>query len=318
MTTSSGGADEGIFDGKAVLVTGGTGSFGRAFVQHLLTRHRPRKVVVFSRDEFKQHDLSLRFPDGPYPVRYFLGDVRDPDRLRLAFRDVDFVVHAAALKQVPAAEYNPFEFVKTNIYGTQNVAMAALESPRVEKVVALSTDKACNPLNLYGSTKLAAEKIIAHANAYDRDRMFAAVRYGNVAGSRGSVIPLFKAKLAMGEPLTVTDTDMTRFAITMAQAIELVELAFSVATGGEILVPKLPSMRIMDLVAALNPIEWRLTGRRPGEKVHEFMIGPDEPAYDDAGYYRLAPGGATGFTYSSGTNPDVMTVEQIRALCDSL
>lgn len=304
----------GIFDEKVVLVIGGTGSFGRAFVGRLLTRHSPRKVIVFSRDEFKQHDLAKLYPDGPYCVRYFIGDVRDLDRLVLAFREVDIVVHAAALKHVPVCEYNPFEAVRTNIIGAQNVVQAALQTG-VQKVVALSTDKACSPSTLYGASKLSAEKIFTHANAYASDKTFLVTRYGNVIGSRGSVVPVWREQIARGEPVTITDVGMTRFVITMDQAMDLVELALSQGNGGDVIIPKLPSVRIMDLKEAVcGDHPFKVTGIRQAEKLHEAMISPDEAAFDAGNHYRLVPYGTTGFSYTSDKNQKFLDVEGMRAL----
>jgi UDP-N-acetylglucosamine 4,6-dehydratase/5-epimerase len=302
------------FDGKTVLITGGTGSFGRAFLDRLLKRHKPHKVIIFSRDELKQHDLSKLYPDGPYPVRYFLGDVRNLDRLHLAFREVDIVVHAAALKHVPACEYNPFEAVRTNVIGAQNVVQAAL-STGVAKVVALSTDKACNPSTLYGATKLCAEKIFNHANSYSSTKTFSVVRYGNVIGSRGSVVPVWREQMAKGDPVTITDLGMTRFLITMNQAIDLVELAIEHGDGGEVFVPKLPSVNILDLKEAVAPgHRFVVTGIRQAEKMHEAMIGPDEACFDCGSHYKLAPGGATGFNYTSEYSRTVLDIPGIREL----
>lgn len=271
-------------DGKVVLVTGGTGSFGRRFVETVLERARPRKLIVYSRDELKQSemqfDLAQRFdPETLASMRFFLGDVRDRERLTLALRGVDFVVHAAALKQVPAAEYNPTECIHTNVLGAENVVWACLTN-RVRKVVALSTDKACNPINLYGATKLASDKIFVAANNLSGDigARFSVVRYGNVAGSRGSVAPLFRRLLERGaRELPITDPRMTRFVITLDQGVDFVLSSLEMMQGGEIFVPKIPSMRITDLAAVMAPeAELKIVGVRPGEKLHEMMISRDD------------------------------------------
>jgi UDP-N-acetylglucosamine 4,6-dehydratase len=267
-----------VWDGSTILITGGTGSFGRKFVEIVLREHRPRKIIVFSRDELKQHEMRQRFPDGPgAPMRYFLGDVRDPERLRRAFGGVDLVVHAAALKQVPACEYNPFEAVQTNIQGAKHVVDAAIDLG-VPRVVALSTDKAVSPVNLYGATKLVAEKIFVQGNTYSaaRETRFSCVRYGNVVGSRGSVIPLWQQQAESG-CITVTDERMTRFWITLEQGVRFVMSAAERMHGGEVFVPKLPSMRLIDLAAAVAPgCTVRTVGIRPGEKLHELLMSEDE------------------------------------------
>jgi len=262
--------------GKVVLVTGGTGSFGTAFVKALLAEHYPETVRVYSRDELKQYNLQ-RAVDGDERLRLLIGDVRDVERLRLAMHGVDVVIHAAALKQVPVCEYNPFEAVKTNIDGAENVVAAAIAN-EVPRTLALSTDKAVNPVNLYGATKLAAEKIITQGNAYagSRPARFATMRYGNVVGSRGSVIPLFKAQAREGE-LTITDEAMTRFWITLDQAVEFVVSCLGLMRGGEVFVPRIPSMRMSDVADALAPeARRRIIGIRPGEKVHEVLVTEDE------------------------------------------
>ncbi len=268
-----------MFNDKVILITGGTGSFGKKFTHYALTNYKPKKIIIFSRDEFKQFEMSRVFPDTKYPVRYFLGDIRDRERLYRAFDGVDYVVHAAAIKQVPAAEYNPFEAVKTNILGAQNIIEAAIDMS-VKKVIALSTDKAVSPINLYGATKLAMEKLFVAANAYvgTRDTSFAVVRYGNVIGSRGSVIPLFKNMIESGrKKLPVTDERMTRFWITLFQGVELVCKAVKDSIGGEVFVPKIPSMKITDLVNAMcSECEYEVVGIRPGEKLHETLISEDE------------------------------------------
>ncbi len=273
-----------VLDDKVVLITGGTGSFGRRFVQTILTRYKPRKVIVFSRDELKQYemqmDLQERFsPEQMNRMRFFLGDVRDRARLTLALRGVDVVIHAAALKQVPAAEYNPSECIQTNIIGAENVVWASLAN-RVQRVVALSTDKACNPINLYGATKLASDKTFVAANNLSGDigTRFCVVRYGNVAGSRGSVVPLFQRLIAAGaKELPITDPRMTRFWITLDQGVDFVLSSLDLTRGGEIFVPKIPSMTVTDLAQAMAPgLPLANIGIRPGEKLHEVMISGDD------------------------------------------
>lgn len=265
-----------VFDGQSVLVTGGTGSFGQALVKNLLNHSSASRVVVFSRDELKQSEMQQRMPSSDR-LRFFLGDVRDRERLLRAFDGVDIVIHAAALKQIPAAEYNPFEFVNTNILGAQNIIDAAIDRG-VKKVMALSTDKASSPINLYGATKLVSDKLFVAGNAYTgaKDMRFSVVRYGNVLGSRGSVVPRLRA-LGPGDTFHLTDERMTRFWITVEQAVEFVAASVADMMGGEIFVPKLPSMKITDLVAAIAP-EARIEtmGIRPGEKLHEEMIGTDD------------------------------------------
>ncbi|MGO9014977.1 MAG: UDP-N-acetylglucosamine 4,6-dehydratase (inverting) [Dissulfurispiraceae bacterium] len=268
-----------MFNDKVILITGGTGSFGKKFTGYLLQHYKPRKVIIFSRDEFKQFEMARTFPETTYPVRFFLGDVRDRDRLYRAFDGIDYVIHAAAIKQVPAAEYNPFEAVKTNILGAQNIVEVAIDKG-VKKVVALSTDKAVSPINLYGATKLAMEKLFISGNAYvgNRETSFCVVRYGNVIGSRGSVIPLFLDLAKAGKKkFPVTDERMTRFWITLLQGVELVCRAARDSVGGEVFVPKIPSTKITDIVKALCPDgESEFIGIRPGEKLHESLISEDE------------------------------------------
>lgn len=327
-----------MFLGKSILVTGGTGSFGKAFIRRLLAVDNPRRVIVYSRDELKQYEMMPEF-EGDGRMRFFLGDVRDADRLKMAFRGVDFVVHAAALKQVPAAEYNPMECIKTNIHGAENVINAAIATG-VEKVIALSTDKAANPINLYGATKLASDKLFIAANnitGKDRTR-FSVVRYGNVVGSRGSVVPFFRGLVAAGKAeLPITDERMTRFWITLDQGVEFVLRAFKRMHGGEIFVPKIPSATILDLASAIAPeLPTRLVGIRPGEKLHEvmcprddshltlefaehFVITPTISFVDHPDFGRNASGEdgvpvADGFEYSSGNNPHFLTVAEIREL----
>ncbi|MHC4105967.1 MAG: UDP-N-acetylglucosamine 4,6-dehydratase (inverting), partial [Planctomycetota bacterium] len=267
-----------MLNDKAILITGGTGSFGQKFTEILLKNYEPKKIVILSRDEFKQYQMAKKFSDRKYPIRYFLGDVRDKDRLFRAFEGIDYVVHAAALKQVPALEYNPSEAVKTNVVGAENIVDAAIDA-RVKKVIALSTDKAVNPINLYGATKLVAEKIFIAANAYAGGRVkFAVVRYGNVIGSRGSVIPLFLKLKEQGiQEIPITDTRMTRFWITLDESVDLVLKALEESEGGEVFVPKIPSMRIIDVAKAINPsCRFKTVGIRPGEKIHETLISEDE------------------------------------------
>lgn len=326
-------------DGKVILVTGGTGSFGRRFIETVLTRATPRKLIVYSRDELKQSemqiDLAEKFgPEKMALMRFFLGDVRDRERLMLAFRGVDIVIHAAALKQVPAAEYNPSECIHTNIMGAENVVWACL-SNRVKQVVALSTDKACNPINLYGATKLASDKTFVAANnlAGDIGTRFSAVRYGNVVGSRGSVAPFFQRLIAKGATeLPITDPRMTRFWITLNQGVEFVLSSLAIMQGGEIFVPKIPSMKMTDLAAAMAPhLGTKIVGIRPGEKLHEMMISADdarstvdlgdryaiEPTFVE--YTRRSLGGAAlaeDFSYASDTNDEWLSGEGLLALLD--
>ncbi len=268
------------FSGKAIVVTGGTGSFGKLIVRTLLSRHKARRIVVFSRDEMKQYEMAQELSDEERArVRFFIGDVRDVARLEMAMREIDFVIHAAALKHVTAAEYNPFECVRTNIHGAENVVTAALRTG-VRRVIALSTDKACNPVNLYGATKLASDKIFVAANslAGSQDTRFAVVRYGNVAGSRGSVLPFFmKLRNEGAEALPITDPRMTRFWIALEQGVSFVMSSFALMQGGEIFVPKIPSIRMPDLAAAVAPgMPTKIIGIRPGEKLHEVMISEDD------------------------------------------
>lgn len=315
--------------GKVVLITGGTGSFGKAFLRELLDHHEPAAVRIFSRDELKQHELARRIGDDR--VRYLIGDVRDPGRLTRATYGVDVIVHAAAMKQVPICEYNPFEAVQTNILGAENVVTAAL-AHGVPKTIALSTDKAVNPVNLYGATKLAAEKVVTQANVYagDRDIKFSSVRYGNVVGSRGSVVPLFKRQAEEGE-LTLTDEAMTRYWITLQQAVALVIDSIGNMRGGEVFVPRIPSMRVTDLAEALAPgVPRRILGIRPGEKIHECLITGDESrhAVGFTGYFAIYPAFpfwsdtpypegeplSPGFVYTSDANDDWLTHAEIREM----
>ncbi|KYD19364.1 MAG: UDP-N-acetylglucosamine 4,6-dehydratase (inverting) [Caldibacillus debilis] len=319
-------------DGKVVLVTGGTGSFGKKFVKKIL-EYDIKKVIVFSRDELKQYEMAQEFKDPR--IRFFIGDVRDKDRLYRAFDGVDIVVHAAAMKQVPACEYNPFEAIKTNIYGAQNVIEAAIDRG-VRRVIALSTDKACSPVNLYGATKLASDKLFVAANSYvgGKETRFSVVRYGNVAGSRGSVVPFFK-KIRHTGKLPITDERMTRFWITLDQGVQFVIDSLRRMRGGEIFVPKIPSMRVLDLAEAIAPeCEIEIVGIRPGEKLHEAMISEDDARHtlEFDTYYVIQPefpwwskegleGGKPlpeGFKYTSDTNTQWLTVEQLRKLVEEI
>ena len=330
-----------MFNQKTVLITGGTGSFGRAFIGRVLELYpRISRLIVYSRDELKQYEMQQAFPVHQYPcMRYFIGDVRDLPRLKLALRNVDYVVHAAALKQVPAAEYNPMECVKTNVMGGQNLIDACLEN-QVEKVIALSTDKAAGPINLYGATKLVSDKLFVSANQLSGERptRFSVVRYGNVAGSRGSVIPYFR-KLLLGssKEIPITDTRMTRFSITLQEGVDFVLKSFERMHGGETFVPKIPSFRLMDLVAVMAPdLPQKVVGIRPGEKLHEIMI-PRDCSHDSIEfeeYYVIKPSiywGRRGdftvnalkepgkpveddFEYSSATNSWFLSQDELRAL----
>lgn len=280
MTDFRSGTEQGFLRDQIVLVTGGTGSFGTALVQHLLDNFELKKLIIFSRDEDKQHSMSIRFKDHPAMsiIRFFIGDVRDANRLEMAMRDVDYVVHAAALKHVPAAEYNPFECIRTNVNGAENIVSAAIRTG-VKKVVALSTDKAVNPVNLYGASKLAADKIfVAGNNLSGGDTLFSVVRYGNVMGSRGSVVPLFHRLLAEGATkLPITDGEMTRFWISVKQGVDYVLSSLERARGGEIFVPKLPSAKITDLARVMAPeLPQEIVGIRPGEKLHEVMVTEED------------------------------------------
>ena len=281
-----------MFDNKTILITGGTGSFGKKYVEHILAGFKPRKVIIFSRDELKQFEMQQVY-DAPC-MRYFIGDVRDGDRLKEAMDGVDYVIHAAALKQVPAAEYNPFECIKTNIHGAQNVIQAAI-ARGVEKVIALSTDKAANPVNLYGATKLASDKLFVAANNMvgSRPTRFSVVRYGNVVGSRGSVVPFFLKLIEQGATeLPITHEGMTRFMITLDQGVQFVLKNFARMHGGEIFVPKIPSMRMVDLASAMAPhLPHKIVGIRPGEKLHEVMCPSDDShlTLEFADHYVIKP-----------------------------
>lgn len=321
-----------LLNNSSILITGGTGSFGTKFVETVLANFRPKRLVVFSRDEFKQFEMQKRFPVSAYPcMRYFIGDVRDRDRLRRALSGIEYVIHAAALKQVPTAEYNPTECIRTNITGAENLINAAVDEG-VKKVIALSTDKAVAPVNLYGATKLCSDKLFVAANSYTGSRTaYSVVRYGNVMGSRGSVIPLFISQRESGGPITITDRRMTRFWLTIDSAVNMVIKAMALARGGEIFVPKIPSMRIMDLAEAIAPgMEMQETGIRPGEKLHESMITPEDARHtvDIKGYFVILPevGKASlpqsapvpeDFCYASNTNTEWLSVEQMRSLIAS-
>jgi len=326
-------------NGASILVTGGTGSFGNAFLGSVAERYRPRKLIVYSRDEMKQYEMAQHFAQDRYPfLRYFIGDVRDRDRLEMAMRDVDIVIHAAALKHVPAAEYNPFECIHTNVMGAENVVRAAIRAG-VRRVIALSTDKAANPINLYGASKLASDKIFVAANslAGSDGARFAVVRYGNVVGSRGSVLPFFRRLLADGaKSLPITDPRMTRFWITLGQGVNFVLSSLALMRGGEIFVPKIPSMKLTDLVTAIAPgVAHKVVGIRPGEKLHEVMITSDDarntlelddryvitPAFPFWTRDHLDLNGATKvpdeFRYASDSNDDWLTAESLGRMLES-
>ncbi len=323
---------------KTILITGGTGSFGKCFTRYVLEHYGPRKIIIYSRDEFKQWLMAEEFKEYEDKLRFFIGDVRDADRLRRACEGVDYIVHAAALKQVPACEYNPNEAIKTNIHGAMNVIDAALDCG-VHKVVALSTDKAVNPVNLYGGTKLVSDKLFVAANAYvgAKDINFSIVRYGNVAGSRGSVIPFFRKLIEEGaKELPITDVRMTRFWISLTQGVELVIKALAEATGGETFISKIPSFRITDLAEAMLPgCGIRETGIRPGEKLHEIMVTTEDSftTYEYDKHFIVYPQMTwnnrqkpdlsgrkveEGFSYSSGTNTEWLSVEDIRELLEDM
>jgi UDP-N-acetylglucosamine 4,6-dehydratase/5-epimerase len=326
-----------MFNKKSILITGGTGSFGKKYVETILAKYQPARVIIFSRDELKQYEMQQEYNHPA--MRYFLGDVRDKDRVHQAMRAVDYVIHAAALKQVPAAEYNPMECIKTNIHGAENVITAAIAND-VQRVIALSTDKAANPINLYGATKLASDKLFVAANnmAGGHATRFSVVRYGNVVGSRGSVVPYFRTLMEnKADHLPITDAEMTRFWITLQDGVEFVLKNFERMHGGEIFVPKIPSIRIVDLATAMAPnLPHKIIGIRPGEKIHEIMCPADDShltiEFDD--HYVMAPSitfnAATvdfahnkigergkmvkrGFEYNSGNNPNFLSLEAIRA-----
>jgi len=324
-----------MLNDKVVLITGGTGSFGKKFTHIILGRYKPRKLIIFSRDELKQSEMRQAFPEEKYPeIRFFIGDVRDRERLYRAFDGVDIVVHAAALKQVPAAEYNPLETIRTNVLGAANVIDAAIDR-KVKRIIALSTDKAANPINLYGATKLCSDKLFIAANNYagSQDTRFSVVRYGNVVGSRGSVIPFF-LKMRKTGTLPITDPRMTRFWITLEQGVDFVLACLERMHGGEIFVPKIPSMHVVELARAIDSeCKTVIVGIRPGEKLHEVMVPEDDARhtleYED--YFAILPtfhewdaqdymhenGGkpcSDGFRYGSDTNDSWLTVEQLRQM----
>ncbi|WP_042063716.1 UDP-N-acetylglucosamine 4,6-dehydratase (inverting) [Aeromonas allosaccharophila] len=327
-----------MFNGKTILITGGTGSFGKKFIATVLSRYQPARLIVYSRDELKQFEMQQRFN---HPcMRYFIGDVRDAERLDMAMRDVDFVVHAAALKQVPAAEYNPMECIKTNVGGAENVIKAALNNG-VQKVIALSTDKAANPINLYGATKLCSDKLFVAANnmAGKNPTIFSVVRYGNVVGSRGSVVPFFDNLIKSGaDTLPITHPEMTRFWLTLQQGVDFVLSNFQRMRGGELFVPKIPSVRITDLAAAMAPaLKQEIIGIRPGEKLHEVMCPADDSfhTYEFNDYYVIAPSisftsrnndfninalgetatlVASGFEYNSLNNQHFLSIAELQSM----
>ena len=330
-----------MLNNKSILITGGTGSFGKKFIKTILDKYKPKKVIVYSRDELKQYEMQQKFPDtSGSPMRYFIGDVRDYHRLKMAMTGVDVVIHAAALKQVPAAEYNPFEAVKTNIIGGQNVIDSAI-SQGVEKVIALSTDKAAAPINLYGATKLASDKLFVAANNYSGENniKFSVVRYGNVMGSRGSVIPFFQSKMGTGL-LPITDERMTRFNITLQNGVDFVLQCLDKMWGGELFVPKIPSYKILDVAKAIAPkCKHEIVGIRPGEKLHEEMITETDAlnSIEFEKYFVILPSTELwdinkfrkesnssvgkmcefGFSYNSGTNKHFLTVDELRQLINN-
>ncbi len=324
-----------MLNGKTILITGGTGSFGKKATEIILKRYKPKKLIIFSRDELKQFDMAQQFK-GSEEIRYFIGDVRDKERLHRAFHGVDFVIHAAAIKQVPVAEYNPFEAVKTNIIGAENVINVAIDQG-VKNVIALSTDKAANPINLYGSTKLCSDKLFIAGNSYvGRDHsIFSVVRYGNVVGSRGSIIPFFLKQKEKGV-LPITDSRMTRFWITLEQGVDFVLDCLGQMVGGELFVPKIPSMNIMNLAKVIAPeCKTEVVGIRPGEKLHEVMVTRDDarrtleykdhyvvqPDFEYWGHRCKENGGkkvAEDFEYNSETNPWYLTIDEMRKMLESI
>ena len=321
-------------DNASLLITGGTGSFGQAFLKKVLNDLQVSRVVIFSRDELKQYEMKVKFKDDSR-LRFFIGDIRDRDRLKLALHGIDFVIHAAALKQVDTAEYNPMEYVKTNILGSENVIRASMEAG-VKKVVALSTDKASSPVNLYGATKLTSDKLFISSNHYSAgfDTRLSVVRYGNVMGSRGSVIPFFRKLAEKGDPLPITDERMTRFWITLPDAVDFVIQTLNTMQGGELFVPRIPSMRVVDLAEAIAPGQERvITGIRPGEKLHEEMISVEDaprtiqdldrftvmPTIADWGFSQpLGEKVPEGFSYTSENNNQWLSVEDLRSTLESL
>lgn len=330
---------ENMLNGKTILITGGTGSFGNHFTEYVLTNYKPKKLIIYSRDEYKQFVMKNKFKEYTDVIRFFIGDVRDKARIARALDGVDYVIHAAALKQVPACEYNPMEAIKTNINGAMNVIEAVLDSKDVKRVVALSTDKSVNPINLYGGTKLVSDKLFTAANSYagSRDLRFSVVRYGNVAGSRGSVIPFFERIIKNGgKELPITDYRMTRFWISLEEGVQLVIKALNESEGGETFISKIPSFKVTDLAQAMLPgCSMPEVGIREGEKLHEIMITSEDsgftyeyekhyiiyPHYNWWGPEKIIPGGKkveAGFVYSSGTNKDWLSVEDIRSLLENV
>lgn len=326
-----------MLNDKVILITGGTGSFGKKCTEIILKRYKPKRLIIFSRDELKQFEMAQIFSTEKFPcMRYFIGDVRDKERLHRAFHGVDYIIHAAALKQVPAAEYNPFEAVKTNILGAQNIINVSIDQG-IKKIIALSTDKAANPINLYGATKLCSDKLFIAGNSYRgfKETRFSVVRYGNVVGSRGSVIPFFM-KFKENGYLPITDPRMTRFWITLDQGVEFVLWCLEHMCGGELFVPKIPSMNIMDLAKAIAPgLETKVIGIRPGEKLHEVMVPRDDAHHtlEFDNFYLIQPdfhfwgklnswnGGnpvSNDFEYNSGTNPWHLTIEEMREMIKTL
>ena len=325
-----------MFEDKTILITGGTGSFGKKFAQVILDQYRPKKLIIFSRDELKQFDMQSSLNETKYPaIRYFIGDIRDKDRLYRAFDGVDFVVHAAALKQVPAAEYNPLEAIKTNVIGAANIIDAAIDCG-VKKVIALSTDKAANPINLYGATKLCSDKLFVAGNSYSGNHQvqFSIVRYGNVVGSRGSVIPFFNRMKKTGF-IPITDKRMTRFWITLEQGVQFVLKCLSMMQGGEIFVPKIPSMNIMDLAKAIAPnAQYDFVGIRPGEKLHEILVPEDDARrtlefkdffviQPELKFWNLEKSGykdytqcSENFRYGSDNNTQVMSLNELQRIVE--
>jgi UDP-N-acetylglucosamine 4,6-dehydratase len=323
-----------MLNNKTILITGGTGSFGKKATEIILKNYKPKKIIIFSRDELKQFDMAQQFKELK-GIRYFIGDVRDKERLQRAFHRVDYVIHAAALKQVPAAEYNPFEAVKTNIIGAENVINVAIDQ-EVKNVIALSTDKAANPINLYGSTKLCSDKLFIAGNSYvgREHSIFSVVRYGNVVGSRGSVVPFFLKQKEKGV-LPITDSRMTRFWITLEQGVDFVLNCLEQMVGGELFVPKIPSMNIMDLAKAIDPeCKTEIVGVRPGEKLHEVMVTRDDarrtleykdhyvvqPDFEYWGHRCKESGGrkvAEDFEYSSEKNPWFLTIDEMREMIET-
>jgi UDP-N-acetylglucosamine 4,6-dehydratase/5-epimerase len=327
-----------MFDGKTILITGGTGSFGKKFIKMTLEKYKPRRIVVYSRDEMKQWNMALKFQeiDLNKCIKYVIGDVRDKERLHRAVQNIDYIVHAAATKIVPTAEYNPFECIKTNVNGAMNVIEVAIEQ-NMKGVVALSTDKACNPINLYGATKLASDKLFVSANldVGNQDTRFSVVRYGNVMGSRGSVIPFFQSRVESGV-LPITDPRMTRFMITLEQGVNLVWHAFNDMVGGELYVHKIPSMKVTDVATSVSEdAEQSVIGIRPGEKIHEVMVSEEDSigTYEYDWYYKILPTiddwhkdsnrikdgqkVPDDFVYSSGNNAEWMTIEELRSFLAS-